>query len=141
MIWPCGESTRGRRRHDTRTNYEATLRKSTSCTDFEGILDVAYSHAFLLDQDTYHVEPVRIALPSVTVDPDQSRSGQLSLLSPPHRFDRLAKLRSSARFHLNEADEPIALHDQVDVAMTTSEATHEHAPALPFQPPLRYSLA
>lgn len=141
MIWPCGESTRGRRGHDTRTNYEATLRKSTRCTYLEGILDVPHSHAFLLDQHAYDVEPVRVVLPSVAVDPDQSRAGQFSLLSPPDGFDGLAKLRSSTRFHLHEGHEPVTLHDEVDVAMTASEATHEHAPSLSPQPPFRHSLA
>ena len=77
----------------------------------------------------------------MTVDPDERGPRELPLLSPTHGLDGLAKLRSSARLHLDEGDEPVALHDEVNVAMAASEAAHEHAPSLSPQPPLRYPLA
>jgi hypothetical protein len=56
-------------------------------------------------------------------------------------LNRPAKLRSAPSFDLDEGDSPIPLNDQIDVAMSVSEASLHHSPATPPKPPLCYSLS
>jgi len=75
------------------------------------------SHAVFLEQHTDHIEAVHLWRSSVPVDPDSGRLGQLLLLPPVDRFDRLPEPRASARLHLDERDSSVALDDEVDVAV------------------------
>jgi|SRR5688572_8572250 len=107
----------------------------------ECVLNVPNSNAFLLDQHPHHIEPVGLVRAAMPIDPDQSRPRKLTLLSPAHRLDGLTELRPAARLDLDEAHEPVALHHQIDVAVTAPKPSHQNAPSLLLQPALGHPLA
>ena len=58
-----------------------------------------------------------------------------------NRLNRPAKIRPSPRFYFDEGDGSIPLDHQIDVAMTTPEASLDNPPPAPPKPSLRYSLS
>jgi hypothetical protein len=102
---------------------------------------VAYSYFGALEQHADHIEPVRLRLPPVAIDPDQGRALQFPLFAPVNCLNRTAELRATAGFHLNKSDQTIPLDHEIDVAMSVAEAALHYAPPTPTKPSLRDSLS
>ena len=102
---------------------------------------MAHSYFGALQQHADHIEPIRLRLPSVAIDPDQGRALQFPLFAPVNCLDRTAELRATAGFHLNKRHQTIPLHHEIDVAMTVSKPTLHHAPAATPEPSLRDSFS
>lgn len=107
----------------------------------EGVLHVPDPHGIPRHQHSDHVESIRVTLPSVPVDPHQSRSAQLTLLSPADGGDRAAKPVATPRLHLHERHHRVALDNEVQVAMPRTEAAIQYTPSVPAQPALGDPLA
>jgi hypothetical protein len=58
-----------------------------------------------------------------------------------NRLYRTAELRPAPSFDLDEGNRCIPLDNQIDVAVSASEASLDHPPTAPPKPPLRYSLS
>jgi hypothetical protein len=101
---------------------------------------VAYSYFGAPEQHADHVEPVRLRLPPMAIDPDQGRALQFPLFAPVNCLNRTAELRATAGFHLNKCHQSVAFDHQVDIATTISEPALHHAPTATAKPPLRDSL-
>ena len=75
------------------------------------------------------------------VDPDRRRPGKLPLLAPMDRLDRVTELEARASLHFDERHRPVALRDEVDVAVPVSKSPLQYAPAAMSKPSLRHSLS
>jgi len=100
---------------------------------------VADPNVGAMQQHADHVEPIRLRLPPVAIDPNQRGTLQLHALPVVNSLNRPAKIRPSPRFHLDEGDDPIPLDDQIYVPMTRPEAPLNHPPAASPKPSLRNS--
>ena len=98
-------------------------------------------YALILEQHADHVEPVHLGRSAVPVDPDPGGLGQLLLLPPVDRLDRLPESRASTRLHLDESDRAVSLHHQVDVSVSGPEPTLQDAPSRTAQPSLGDALS
>lgn len=85
-------------------------------------------HAPFLHEHPEHVESVRLAGPSVAVDPRLRALGQLALLAVIHGFDRITEIIRTARFDFHERDEVVLLSDEVDVAPPRPKTARENLP-------------
>ena len=101
---------------------------------------MADSDALPLDEDPYHVEPVRVVRAPVTGDPDARGASQLLLLPPVDRFDGAAEPVPAPSLDLDERHHPIPLDDEIDVAMPGAEPALDDAPPALPKPSLRDSL-
>jgi hypothetical protein len=102
---------------------------------------VSNAHSFAIHEHAHDVEPVGVSRLPVPVNPNTSRSRQLFLLLPVDRFHRISELISPARLDLDESDETLALHDEIDVTMAIPKPSLDDAPPFSPEPPLRDPLS
>ena len=100
-----------------------------------------HEHPPFMDQDPDDVEPVVLPVPPMSANPHLGRSGERMLLATVHGLDRVAKCLTSPRLHLNEADEPIPLRNEVDISPAGTKAAGEDLVARSLEPPGGDSLA
>lgn len=100
---------------------------------------MAYPYIGAVQQHSDHVEPVRLRLPAVAIDPDHGRALQLFLFAPVNCLNRTAELAATPGLHFNEGHHPLPLDDQIDVAMAATKPALNHPPASLPEPPLRDS--
>ena len=98
-------------------------------------------NAVLDHVDADHVEPVALGPSAVPVDPDPSRTAELTPLSPADRLDRFAEFQAFPRLDLDEGDDAMTLRHEVDVAVAGPEPPIHDLPAVPLQPSLGDPLA
>lgn len=84
----------------------------------KGIGDMSHPDPLPLDQNAYHVEAVGFPNPAMAADPGPRRTCQLALLAPVHGLDGIPEVRPTTGFDLHEGDEPAALDDEVDIAVS-----------------------
>ena len=104
--------------------------------DPKRVLHVLHQHPLPCNQDPDDIEPIRFFCATVMVDPHACTACEFSLLAIVHRFDRITELRTAPRFDLDERDECIATHDEIDIAVSVAEATVHDAPAFAREPSL-----
>mgnify|MGYP001271707478 CR=1 FL=1 len=75
------------------------------------------------------------------IDPHAGGPTELPLLSEVHRLDRRAELIAPAGFHLDKRDVTLALHDQIDIAMSTAKSMRDHTPSVATHPARRNTFA
>lgn len=92
-------------------------------------------------QDTHDVEPIGLEAAPMPGDPDPCRPTQLPLLSPIHRFHRVAKPGASPSFDFDEGDESVAFDHKVDVPMPAPKPALHDPPAPLPEPSLRNALS
>jgi len=107
----------------------------------ERVLDVTYPNSGAIQEHADHVEPIRLRVPSMAIDPNHGGSLQLFAFPPVNRLHRTAKVRPSPSLYLDEGYDAIPLDHQIDVTVPVPEATLDHAPPPPSEPPLSDSLS
>lgn len=98
-------------------------------------------HPISGQQDPHNIELVRLAVTSVTINPDVRAPRQLTLFSVMYGLYRVAELVTFAGFDLNERDGGLTLGDEIDVAVAVLEAAREDSPTLLGEPALGDSFA
>ena len=99
------------------------------------------SHGRARHEHADHIEPIGLIRPTVALDPDMSRAGQLSLLSPVDSFHRKSELCTLPSLDLDERYQSIAFGNEIDVPVTVAKPALHDAPPFSSEPALRYPLS
>ncbi len=67
-------------------------------------------------QNSHDIEPVGLARAAMPVNPAFGGFGEFPLFSMVDRLHRIAKIVARSRLHLDEHNEFITLHDEIDIA-------------------------
>lgn len=89
---------------------------------------MAYTDPLLVHEHSDHVKAVILAVPAVTVDPGEGRTGQFALFLPVNGLHGSTKSGSAPSFDFDERDRPFPFGDQVDVPVTVPVPSLEDSP-------------
>lgn len=93
------------------------------------------------DDDAHGVEAAAGGRVAVTVEPEASDPLDLAAFPRGDRLEGVAEAGTGAGFHLDERDEAVARHNEIDLAVTEAEITRQDRIAVLAKVPRRNPLA